>query len=86
MSTYIRHPQGFKARLRMLAERRVLHLPRLAEELKRELTPVQWEHLLGPGWNAEFTALTVSQRNGLRVLIVANANALDVLRDFFNAK
>ncbi len=109
MSTYIRPPLGFKEHLAEIAEARsaetdakpkrkhTLNMSRLADELKKSLTPLQNGSLsaalmtrrglpAGAGLPAVIaranSALTISQRNA--VLALAICNDIEVLAAFFD--
>ena len=90
MSTYKRQPEGFKDRLAWIADRpQVLTLARLADSLRKSLTPNQQIHVaafLSPagGDVSGMDELTISQRNAVLVLVVANE--IDVLRDYFKGE
>ena len=93
MSTYVRAPLGFKEHLAGIADERVrsrkptLNMGRLAEQVRKSLTPLQQDYvrifLLPTGGNMGLLAgMNTSLRNAVLVLVAAND--LEVLRDFFN--
>jgi hypothetical protein len=88
--TYTRAPQGFKERLAGIADRsQSLSMARLADSLRKSLTPNQQIHVatfLSPagGDVLGMAELTVSQRNAVLVLVVANE--IEVLRKYFKGE